>query len=85
MSTHTPETIASIQAQRMRSYRQRLREGKYSVRIKLTPDDIEVLAEMEYIEPGTARTPAAVRDAAQSFIDYCFFNFSKKKPQTSRK
>jgi len=85
MSTHPPETATSIQAQRMRDYRKRLREGRYSVRFELMPSDVEALAEMEYIAPGKARDPAAVRDAAQWFINDCFFNASKKKPPISRK
>jgi hypothetical protein len=49
------------------------------------PYHIGALAEMEYIEPGMGRNSAAVREAALSFIDDCFYETPMKKPQMSRK
>ncbi len=66
--THPPSKIARSPAERMRLYRRRQQRGWLSIRIEITPDEIDELIKRRYLEPEDRKNVRAIEDAATAFF-----------------
>ena len=72
-STNLAEPKPSAAAHRMRLYRHRRRRGMRSVRMLLSPTEIESLVRKGYLEDQRRSDPAAIEGATECFITDALF------------
>jgi hypothetical protein len=70
-STNLAEATSSAAAHRMRLHRHRRRRGVRSVRILLSPTEVESLVRKGYLEDQS--DPAAIQGAVECFITDALF------------